>query len=836
MTRIAMLIISFSSALALCEDKGLFLADKGNALVPIVISAKASDATKAVATELAGCLNQMSGAKFEIVSDSDGARGIVLGTLAEFPNNALTEPLALHGEYDGKEVFAIRTEKERLLLIGATDLGASHAAFTLLEHLGCRWFFPAKEWEIVPALPTLSVSLNLTDRPRILARRIWYGYGSFADKGHPRGGSTQKDYDAWARHNRMASSFRVYAGHAWQNVILANKKEFEAHPEYRALTKGQRQGEQLCVSNPEVRKLAVKWALDYLAKNPDREMVSLDCSDGDGQCECDACLKLGSVSNRVFGLANEAAKEVAMKYPGKMVGCLAYNQHSEPPDFPLEPNVYVQLTAGFIRGPYTFDQLAESWPKKCRMMGFYEYFSVWLWDFDKLPGGEGANLTKIRQAVQRYVKLGATSMDAESGNNWGVHGLGYYIANKLMWNPDADFNLALDDFFAKAFGPAAKAMRQYYERWSPEKQPLMSRGLIGDLFRDLQEASTAASDRKEVLARIDHIKHYLRYNHLRWLLDHEKDKEKQKQLTVDILTFAYRTRYEYMNHWNAMQSSFASDAAKKFNEPSWERNAKEAKPWIADTPVTRDETEKWFNEGLEYFQPTPVKELTFDYSNLVASPFPAAKPAAMKCGFQRVERFAISSIKGEPVELQLLVGSIAWYRDRPDAKWSLKDSKQQLVAEGKEKLDGVARPLSIKVPAPGTYVFECEDNAAGWQLSAAAGVPIVWMPARGKRIIRLGQMPELFFYVPKGTQQLHYFYSGTKHTIIGPDHKPIREVDANDETVTVDVPAGADGKCWSFSPQSPSQLWLMNAPNCFAASPDALVLPRAMAQERKTEE
>src|SRR2546428_717295 len=83
------------------------------------------------------------------------------------------------------------------------DLAVSHAAFHFLEALGCRWYFPAKEWEVVPSRRTLSVSLHETERPRLLSRRIWYGYGSFADKGHPRGGSTQKDYEAWARHNKM---------------------------------------------------------------------------------------------------------------------------------------------------------------------------------------------------------------------------------------------------------------------------------------------------------------------------------------------------------------------------------------------------------------------------------------------------------------------------------------------------------------------------------------------------------------------------------------------------------------------------------------------------------
>src|SRR3990172_4535924 len=144
---------------------------------------------------------------------------------------------------------------------------------------------------------------------------------------------------------------------------------------------GERRGPQLCVSNPAVRALAVQYALDAFAKDPARDMISLETSDGGDHCECRACRALGNISERAFGLANEAARGVGAKHPGKMVGMLAYNDHCEPPSFSLEPNVYVQSTAGFIRGRYTHDELMALWPRVCRNLGFYEYFSVWLWDF-----------------------------------------------------------------------------------------------------------------------------------------------------------------------------------------------------------------------------------------------------------------------------------------------------------------------------------------------------------------------------------------------------------------------------------------------------------------------
>ncbi len=809
-------------ASTLLATPSFHLAENGKALAPIIIFASASEQTKAVAAELAGYLKQITGAEFEIKT-GDGSHGIVLAIKEMFP---------IHNTYDGREAFDINTDDEKLTLTGASELGLSHAVFSFLEGFGCRWFFPAKEWEVIPKKSSLyyvghSSEPNGGQRPKILARRIWYGYGPFPDdKQHPLGSSCLKDYEDWARHNRMASSFRVYAGHAYEAMVANNKALFDAHPEYLALVKGERKKPQLCVSNPAVKELALKWCVDFFASNPDREMVSLDCADGDGHCECAECLKLGSISNRVFGLANHVAKIVKQQHPDKMIGLLAYNEHSEPPDFALEPNVYVQLTMGFIRGRYSFDELREMWPKKCKSMGFYDYYSVWLWDFDKLPGGKGASLDHIQESIRKNASLGATSLDMESGNNWGVHGLGYYVANKLMWNPEADVKAIANDFYDKAFGPASTTMQRYYERWMPKVQspPIISRQLIGLLFRDLDEATKLAADHPDVIARIDHLKHYLRYNHLRWLLDHEKDKARQKQLTLDILTFTYRTRYEYMNHWNAIQSTFAGDAAKKFNEPGWARNDKTPKPWINAGFVTKAETEQWFREGVEYFQPMEVKEIAFDYTKLTPTKLTSDKPKAHQQAMQRVERFAMHS-DGSPLTLDITVGTIAWYRDRADAKWKLEDAAGKIITQGVQKLDGEVHTLMLKVPQAGVYFFECNDSAAGWRLTRKPGESLTWLPKRGQKTITLGQFGELFFHVPAGTKQLQLFSSAPKFPIRGPDHKIIAEVSANDEVVTIPVPGGADGKVWSFGPTSPSHIWLFNAPNCFAASPEALLIP-----------
>ncbi|MGB9642261.1 MAG: DUF4838 domain-containing protein [Candidatus Ratteibacteria bacterium] len=514
--------IAFFSAIFLTINH-VFAADNiqiaanEKALVPVVISEHASENIKKLANELIEYLNKISGAKFEIKT-GDGSTGIIVGTIEEFPYPDIAKKLDIQNVFDGKEAYAIKSEKKRLLLIGATEQGTSHAVFRFLELVGCRWFFPAKEWEIVPRVRNLTVKVEEYERPNFLSRRIWYGFGFF-DR-HT--GKVAEDYNAWMRHNRMGGSLKVSFGHAWQTIIADNKAIFEQHPEYLALTNGKRQGHKFCVSNPEVRKIVINWALNYFEKHPDADMVSVEPSDGMGHCECEKCLEMGSVSDRVFYLANEVAKAVREKYPGKLVGLYAYADHSEPPSFKLEPNVWIQRTAGFTYGKYSSEELMQLWPKYCQNMGYYEYFSVYLWDWDMIPGGRAANVSYLKKQIPLYYKHAGRTLDCESGNNWGPHGLGYYIASKLMWDVNTNVDMICEDFYQKAFGPANGAMKRYYERLDPGNNPLRCENLIGEALRDLNEASSLTKNKPEIQARLDHLKQYMHYVRLWWDYTHTR--------------------------------------------------------------------------------------------------------------------------------------------------------------------------------------------------------------------------------------------------------------------------------------------------------------------------
>ncbi|MBI4025451.1 MAG: DUF4838 domain-containing protein [Verrucomicrobia bacterium] len=833
-----LLIVSGARCLAApdaSKEMGLRLAHDGKAAMPIIISSKATEGVKAVAGELAEYLHRITGAAFEVRA-GDGAEGIVLGTLAEFPNSELKKPLEIRNHFDGKEAYAIRTEPKRLLLVGAADLGASHAAYRFLEILGCRWFFPSREWEIVPATSNLSFNQNETDRPVIPSRNIWYGGGLIRDPSNPEDGVRSKsEYEAWRRHNRMASSLTVKAGHSWQAIIARNQAEFDKHPEYYALVKGQRKPRNAAsakfeVAHPAVRKMAVDYALDHFRKNPDADMVSMEPSDGGGQSESEESEELGNFSDQVFGLANEVARAVQKEFPGKMVGLLAYGWHSDPPaNFDLEPNVFVARTAGYTHSKHSREELWDLWSKKCRNLGAYEYFSVWVWDYDRLPGGRAADISYLQKMIPFYASHNVLSLNAESSNNWGPHGRGYYIANKLMWNPQADVPALLDDFYKKAFGSAATVMQRYYERLDAGNEPLLSKTLLALAFRDLDEASRLARDRPDVQSRLDHLKQYLYFNYLYWKLDRATEKKERKPMALALLTHSYRTRFSYMTHWEVARQLWTGRVAKEFDEPSWKAQAPgPEKPWKVQTPLTHEETENNFQEGLAYFQPQIVTEQTFS-SDLVPVRFENSPSIASSQGYQGGPIYVLYSKTGEPLQVGIKTGMIAIYRDRPDAHYALTDSNRTVVVQGALPLDGETHPMEFKVPGPGLYHLDVNDSGAAWNISAAPDISICIELTRDRRLSALSTIQDMYFYVPKGVKQVEYYWSGKPHHVIAPDETD-REVNTTQEFAIIPVPKGQDGKVWRLSGLNPRQLLFFNIPNYIAASPNALLVPREVAR------
>ncbi|MBA3685436.1 MAG: DUF4838 domain-containing protein [Planctomycetes bacterium] len=814
----AVATLSLCCALLGAAQPGFDLAKDGKALAPIVVSAEASPDTRATAADLAQILARVTGAEFA-VEDGDGSRGIVLGTIAQFPDPALAKPLELRGLADGKEALVIRSDAKRLRLIGATELGARHAAYRLLEEIGCRWFAPAPEWEVLPKLPTLRVALTIDDRPAVLSRSIWFEAGSGSQK-------SSDEYHHWKRRNRMAESFSSACGHAHQNLHEEHGRYhelFRRNPQYFAMIDGKRQGPQLELADPQVRKMLVDEALAQFAANPGLDMVSVEPADGAGHSTSPESLALGSVSDRVFGMANEVAKAVAKKYPGKMVGMLAYNAHSDPPTFDLEPNVHIQMTSAFIYSKYSHEERMRLWLERCTNFGQYEYYSVWLWSFDRLPGTWTNNVLDCQGRIRGLLAGGCTSISAESTSSWGSNQLGYLMATRLMWNPNLDAPKAIQEFYDLAYGPASPAMKRYYERFClGESRATFSRQSIALMFQDMKEATTLAAERPDVLARLALVKLYLRYVTLDFMQREAGNAFQSGKGWTALMTYLYRTRETGLTSWEMIRQDWGKNM-----DPG-----RELVEWMSDEPYTAEEIESDFEEGLEYFTPREmVAPVTFS-QDLVAVAWDAAllagEPAETEHLYQGPQTYALWSVKGEPLEFTTKPGMAT-------NAFVLSDGSRKEIERG--VLDG-KKPTHhrIKVPGPGLYLLDY-DNDGYWSITVPVGRTAT-VPLGNKRAFHnTVVMQDMYFYVPKGTTRFEYLYSrttghpGGPHQVLDSAGKVVKNVDVDGDWVTVDVPAGMDGTLWRFHEPVLGFFWFNNLPNYLAASPQALLVPRELAEK-----
>ncbi len=810
------------------------IARAGKAAVPIVISPEGSEAIKKTAAELAGYLKRITGAEFPVEQGRE-AKGITLGTLEQFPDAGLKEPMAIKEGYNGVEAFAIRSDDGHIRLLGNTDLGVEHAAYRFLELLGCRWFFQGETWEIVPSLSDLAFNLNETSRPDIWSRNIWFGRtGQKWEKGDP---DANAAFDSWARGNRMGMSLKFNVSHNWHAIPTAfkddgspYKKEFEAHPEYFALVDGKRntaQFAQFCVTNPGLQKLIIQYANRYFEKNPDADMVSLDPADQPGWCTCPECAKLGHHSTQAFYLANLVAKEIQKTHPGKYVGLLAYSWHSDPPDFVLEPNVYVQLTAGMNASKFSFDELFKAWTAKCAHMGIYEYYSYWEMDKSMLPGtGVENKLEDLGPRMRNFATNHVASISAQASNNWGVNGLGYYLAARLMWDASADTKALRKDFYENAFGPASAPMEQYFERLNLSNRPLTGRTLLRQSLGDLEAAASLVKPRPDILARINALKENLVYNYYGRMVElAEANKDEVKKATLDWFTWSYRTRNNYMNDWIDFRSTVGRPAAEKLGETTWFWRNTSDNPWKKNEPVTPEELTGLLQKIKAEWGDVPAfteKKFSGEFV-LIQSGRQGQAERNLQFSGSAVLLFA--SLKGEPLRFKL-VSIPSPQHERRDATYSLTamDGREISAAQLPE---GESR-MELNVPGPGVYSFFCRRTGQGWsvelpdELNAALCI---------KRDVDLRPVrpTTYYFYVPKGTSQITMHIQWGAVQVRDPNNQVAYKGRSEGELIPLPVKDGTDGKVWSITGKFRG-LWFLDIPTVLSLSPEMIFVPKEVAK------
>jgi hypothetical protein len=491
-----------------CEQKAdqIIIIENGEAKVTICVSKTASEEVLFAADELQEYMKKATEVIVPIkraVYSSDSSI-IYIGFIDSF------QFLGINGEDLGREGFKIKTKDRNLIIAGKDETGIQYAVYSFLEkYIGVRWFWPGELGEVIPERKTISIGkINDTEEPDYKWRNrgpggaLWGASTGPTDKYNRErilgvSAEHQAEVALWEKRNKWGG-MKIFGGHALGEIFVPEKYA-KNHPEYYALVDGKRDvpdedydykhGCQICTTNPEVIKVAVEWVKSFFSDNPDYDGVHLTMNDGRGFCECKNCMSLDSgefitkpgideeemkmnpqkytvITDRIFYFLNQVTTEVQKTHPGKYIVSMAYSRYTDPPKrIILDPFVIPQycLWSSYKHANIDLknkhENIAACWADIANRTGIYEYHINGSW-----PGMHRVVMPYISKSIKFLYKQGIDLYQTQSGDEFAINGLNYYVAGKLLWDTSLDEKKILDDFYRKAFGNAAGPIKRFHRK------------------------------------------------------------------------------------------------------------------------------------------------------------------------------------------------------------------------------------------------------------------------------------------------------------------------------------------------------------------------------------
>jgi hypothetical protein len=368
----------------------------------------------------------------------------------------------------GPDGVRIQTRADGRVLLSAVDeRGLVYGATVLLErYLGVR--FLARDCTVYPARDTVTLpEIDYSHTPPLAYRETLY-WDSF-----PREIAVQQ------RLNGPYTKCDAEVGGKWEFhpyvhsfCKLIPPEEFgESHPEYFSLVNGKRTPQaihgQLCLSNPEVLRIATERVLQWIEEHPEVPVFDVSQNDGNGWCECPECQAIvdeegGAQSGPILRFVNAIAERVAVEYPDKSISTLAYAYSVTPPAHARPAgNVIIRLChAGcYFHG---FEDCGLGARLKENIQAWSQYTDrIFVWHYGTNFAhyiAPNPNLEAMVRDIRAYVRDGVNGLMVQ-GNYQGPGGelaeLRQYLAAQIMWDPTRNTDMLRLEFCRGAYGRAA---------------------------------------------------------------------------------------------------------------------------------------------------------------------------------------------------------------------------------------------------------------------------------------------------------------------------------------------------------------------------------------------
>ena len=433
----------------------------------VVLPLDPTPSEKHAAEDFVVHIEQMTGICLDILSGiPDGRYPIFIGRNADLSNYGFdVDFLKL-----GLEGIHIEVNKQGTALAGGRR-GVLYAVYTFLEeNLGCRWFMA--DCIVIPKKGSYSFkTFKKVYVPPLEGRATDYPCSrplpfSVRNKYN---GTYIPDVDEWGGNIHYRGFVHTF------NYLVPPGIYGATHPEYYSEINGHRviDHSQLCLTNPDVLKIATETVLKWCEESPRAAIISVSQNDWHNYCTCEKCKALAEKEESQMGpllhFVNAIAREVAKKYPEKIIDTLAYQYTRKPPKFVKpEPNVAIRLCSiecCFVHPldgcdyNKTFVDDIKGWSKICKRLHIWDYVINYAHTIMPFP-----NLDVLQPNIQFFIRNGVTGI-YEEANYFSPGGelseLRSYLMAKYLWDPNADGKKALYEFTEAYYGAAGKYIRDY---------------------------------------------------------------------------------------------------------------------------------------------------------------------------------------------------------------------------------------------------------------------------------------------------------------------------------------------------------------------------------------
>ena len=537
---------------------GVTLVENGQPRAVIILPNASSPAAELGARILRDHLVQISGAELPIKQEGSivGAPSreqawILVG------EGQKTKGMGFSSANLGPGGVFLCASNQVLALFGAdektpSDPDGSRYAVTLFleDQLGVRYLWPGESGKVVPQRKTITVAdFRRSFTPMIKQRLIRnMGLGrispAFAKQmeaplkhldftleqlkeNYRAAGKTRSESGDWFGWQRLGGKLNISGGHAFGHFW---EKYGKTHPDWFAVqndgTRFQKYGDRarLCVSNPELIKAIAEEKIEEARKRPELAGLSLSPNDGsvNNYCKCEKCAALDapngrkiflkevingqirevphvSLTDRYISFWNAIAEIVVGERPDLLLSVDAYSAYAAPPVLrKLHPNLVVR----FVNLQYLDEKKRKGgladWDQWVRW-GNKMFLRPNLLLAGRYEGAPMVYVHKMAEDFRTLAHKGMVGTDFDSCiHNWAVHGINYYVAARLHWDPDLDVDAVLDDYCRAGFGEAGPVIRRLFDRLEALTNELAKGKMDAeDLNRDEVQRERAATPRTD---------------------------------------------------------------------------------------------------------------------------------------------------------------------------------------------------------------------------------------------------------------------------------------------------------------------------------------------------